>query len=320
MTAVTNESVTITAHATGGRRRTKARTSAAAATMRAKSPGRSVNQAKRTRPARSPSFSGQRAASTCPAPRPAPRPTLRRHPRPSTCARITSLNTTPTPAPIMSPMPRLDTMPCAADTFQSPSAVPPVTIPSQPTTAPNAHHAIERRPARNPTARRIGEFWMPSATPGSADDEISAGIRPKRSRATLHRPASAMDAKSRRPVSPPARLAIRVSAAAVPMGYGRSDCSIKRRRITEVHTSPKSVPASATASISPQLTSSARPKIQTPGMVKARPPATIEPADMMTWVIFASLRLVFPTARNSTSAVMEVKIVGQGRDPILRAV
>ena len=55
-----------------------------------------------------------------------------------------------------------------------------------------------------------------------------------------------------------------------------------------------------------------------PGMVKAKPPATMEPADMMTCVIFASLRLVLPTARNSTSAVMEVKMVGHGREPILR--
>ena len=41
---------------------------------------------------------------------------------------------------------------------------------------------------------------------------------------------------------------------------------------------------------------------------------------MMTCVIFASFRLVRPTARNSTSAVMDVKIVGHGSDPILSAV
>ena len=57
-----------------------------------------------------------------------------------------------------------------------------------------------------------------------------------------------------------------------------------------------------------------------PGMVKARPPATIEPADMMICVTLASLRLRCPKARNSTSAVTEVKMVGQGSAPILSAV
>ena len=87
-----------------------------------------------------------------------------------------------------------------------------------------------------------------------------------------------------------------------------------------MRTSPRSVPASATASISTQPTSSAIPSIHIPGMVNASPPATIEPADMMIWVMLASLRLDLPTARKRTSAVMEVKMVGQGSDPILSAV
>ena len=145
-------------------------------------------------------------------------------------------------------------------------------------------------------------------------------MSPSTSRATHHRPAAAMEPNSFLPVDPPARLASRVSAAAVPMGYSRSDSSTKWRWMRAVHTRPSSVPASATASISPQLTSSARPSIQMPGTVKARPPATMDPADMMTWVIFASLRLVLPTARSSTRAVMEVKMVGHGSEPILRAV
>ena len=91
---------------------------------------------------------------------------------------------------------------------------------------------------------------------------------------------------------------MRVSAAAVPMGYSRSDSSTKRRRIAAVHTSPSSVPASATKSISTQLTSSARPSIQMPGMVKARPPATMEPADITICVTVASLRLRRPKARS----------------------
>ena len=113
---------------------------------------------------------------------------------------------------------------------------------------------------------------------------------------------------------------MRVSAAAVPMGYSRSDSSTKRRRIAAVHTRPSSVPESATTSISTQLTSSARPSIQMPGMVKARPPATIEPADITICVTFASLRLRRPKARSKNSATMEVKMVGHGSAPILRAV
>ena len=129
-----------------------------------------------------------------------------------------------------------------------------------------------------------------------------------------------MEPKRRRPVTPPVSVAMRVSAAAVPMGYSRSDSSTKRRRMAAVHTSPSSVPASATKSISTQLTSSASPSIQMPGMVKASPPATMEPADITIWVTFASLRLRRPKARSRNSATMEVKIVGHGSAPSLRAV
>ena len=104
------------------------------------------------------------------------------------------------------------------------------------------------------------------------------------------------------------------------MGYSRSDSSTKRLRIAAVHTRPSSAPASATASISTQLTLSARPSIQMPGMVKARPPATMEPADMTICVTFASLRLRCPNARSKNSATMDVKMVGHGRAPSLRAV
>ena len=41
---------------------------------------------------------------------------------------------------------------------------------------------------------------------------------------------------------------------------------------------------------------------------------------MTIWVMLASFRLLWPKARSSTRAVMEVKMVGQGSDPILRAV
>ena len=129
-----------------------------------------------------------------------------------------------------------------------------------------------------------------------------------------------MERKSRLPVPPRLVAAVRVSAAAVPMGYSRSDSSTKRRRMSAVATSPSSVPARATPSISPRLVPPSSPSIQMPGMVNARPPATMEPADMMIWVMFASFRLRWPKARSSTSAVMEVKMVGHGSEPILRAV
>ena len=147
-----------------------------------------------------------------------------------------------------------------------------------------------------------------------------AGMMPSTSRATLHRPATAMDPNSFAPVAPPARLASSVWAAATPMGYSRSDSSTMRLRMRAVHTRPRRVPASATNSICSQLTSSARPMIQIPGMVKARPPATMDPADMMICVTLASFRLSWPKARSSTRAVMDVKMVGHGSAPILRAV
>ena len=161
---------------------------------------------------------------------------------------------------------------------------------------------------------------MPKLTPGMGSCASSAGMRPSASRATHQRPAMPMEPKRRRPVTPPVWVAMRVSAAAVPMGYSRSDSSTKRRRIAAVHTRPSSVPASATKSISTQLTSSASPSIQMPGMVKARPPATMEPADITICVTLASLRLRRPKARNRNSATMEVKMVGHGSAPILRAV
>ena len=57
-----------------------------------------------------------------------------------------------------------------------------------------------------------------------------------------------------------------------------------------------------------------------PGMVKARPPATMEPADITICVTLASLRLRCPKALSKNSATMEVKMVGHGSAPILRAV
>ena len=220
----------------------------------------------------------------------------------------------------MRPMPRLETMPWAVATSYSPSVVPPQMIPRLASTAPPNQKATAAPPTKKPMESIMGLLYRPKLTPGMGRVSNMAGITPSTSRATLHAPASAMEPKSLTPVAPPAWLARNVSAAATPMGYSRLDSSTRRLRMSAVHTRPSRVPASATSSISTQLTLSACPSIQMPGMVKARPPATMEPADMMICVTFASFRLLWPKARSSTSAVMEVKMVGQGRAPILRAV
>ena len=99
MMAVTNEKATMRTAGTGPRPSTKQITSAAAATRRARKPAsvrlvRSVNL--------SPFFALPRSIA----------PMWGR----------TSLTTTATPAPIMRPMPRLLTMPCAAVTSSVPRA------------------------------------------------------------------------------------------------------------------------------------------------------------------------------------------------------
>jgi hypothetical protein len=62
-------------------------------------------------------------------------------------------------------------------------------------------------------------------------------------------------------------------------------------------------------------TSCSVPSIQMAGIVKATPPATMEPADMMIWVTLASFRLCLPSSLRATRAVMEVNTDGQGSAP-----
>ena len=73
--------------------------------------------------------------------------------------------------------------------------------------------------------------------------------------------------------------------------------------------------------ISVRLISSARPSIHAPGMVKARPPATMAPADMMVCVTFASLRVDEPreTAFRKTREMMAANTMGQGSAPMRSA-
>ena len=69
-----------------------------------------------------------------------------------------SLATTASPAPIMSPMPRLFTMPCAASTDQSPAALPATTMPKLARRAPANHQATATPPTRKPTESIMGEL------------------------------------------------------------------------------------------------------------------------------------------------------------------
>ncbi len=67
------------------------------------------------------------------------------------------LKMTPRPAPIMTPIPRLDTMPCADATSQSPAAEPPTMMPKFASSAPTNHTTTAPVPTRKPTARSIGD-------------------------------------------------------------------------------------------------------------------------------------------------------------------
>ena len=82
------------------------------------------------------------------------------------------------------------------------------------------------------------------------------------------------------------------------------------------------VPPSATARSCGQAVWSACPSIHAPGMVNARPPATIEPADMTVCVTLASLRLACPLPRafRKNRETMAANTMGQGSAPILSAV
>ena len=85
---------------------------------------------------------------------------------------------------------------------------------------------------------------------------------------------------------------------------------------------PSTVPPRATASSCVQVVWSANPSIHAAGIVNARPPATMEPADMTVCVTLASLRSACPLLRalRKKSETMAANTIGQGRAPILSAV
>ncbi len=96
---------------------------------------------------------------------------------------------------------------------------------------------------------------------------------------------------------------------------------MKCRRSSAVATMPSATPPSAMASSCPSEMSSAMPSIQAPGMVNARPPATMAPADMTVWVTLASLSVLRPrlTAFRKNSDTMAANTMGHGRAPMRRA-
>ncbi|MPN33055.1 hypothetical protein SDC9_180538 [bioreactor metagenome] len=59
--------------------------------------------------------------------------------------------------------------------------------------------------------------------------------------------------------------------------------------------------------------------IQIPGNVKAKPPATIAPADIAVWVTFISLIFVFPHAFNANMETSATNIIGHGKELSFKA-
>ena len=76
---------------------------------------------------------------------------------PATCGRM-SLRTTATPKPIMRPIPRDLTMPCAVITSNRPAAVPPTMMPKLPSSAPANQNATGAKPTKKPMDSNMGEL------------------------------------------------------------------------------------------------------------------------------------------------------------------
>ena len=88
---------------------------------------------------------------------PSARPARARRSMPAALGRM-SRTMTPSPEPIMRPMPRLETMPWALATSHRPAAVPPTMMPKLPSTAPANQKATAAPPTRKPTESSMGEL------------------------------------------------------------------------------------------------------------------------------------------------------------------
>ena len=124
-----------------------------------------------------------------------------------------------------------------------------------------------------------------------------------------------MPPKRSLPSAPPVSdVALSVSAADTPMGYARRCSRMKYGWSIAQAASPRTVPASEAASTWTSDTS-APPSIHRPGMVKARPPATMDPALMAAWQTLASCRLWLPKRRSAPTLASAAKTIGQGSAP-----
>ena len=90
--------------------------------------------------------------------------------------------------------------------------------------------------------------------------------------------------------------------------------STKCLRSRDVKIRPRTVPVMVHTAISALLS-----RMNRPGMVKARPPATMEPADMAVWVTLISLTLVLPMSFSRHMESSVTNMMGQGREEAFRA-
>ena len=76
---------------------------------------------------------------------------------PATCGRM-SLRTTATPKPIIRPIPKDLTIPCAVTISNRPAAVPPTMMPKLPSSAPANQNATGAKPTKKPMDSNMGEL------------------------------------------------------------------------------------------------------------------------------------------------------------------
>ena len=79
------------------------------------------------------------------------------------------------------------------------------------------------------------------------------------------------------------------------------------------------MPPTVTSMTLRMLNSASLFKMKMPGMVNARPPATMAPADIQVWATLISLTLVLPMAFRANMDARATNMMGQGRDDAFRA-
>ena len=82
---------------------------------------------------------------------------------------------------------------------------------------------------------------------------------------------------------------------------------------------PRTVPVMVQTPISRTPIWALLSRMKRPGMVKARPPATMEPADMAVWVTLISLTLVLPMTFRRHMESRVTNMMGQGREEAFSA-